>query len=453
MEPYLAELSRTIDAAELGRRIRNARIAAGMTQAQVAGGEVSPAYLSRIEDGSRRPEAGLLERMAARMGSSLEALLLNVGPSKIRELRLSIDHAELSLAGGEPKAALERIDAVLEQLTEPQLPELRAAALAVRAGALEATGDLNAAIIALEDMTSTPSADAGWLRGLIALSRCYRDSGNFSEAIAVGERAGKLIEVLGIQGLTEAIQLTVTVAAAYHRRGDVDQAKRLCMRALEDAERYDSPIAKASAYWNASILETSTNGATTAAVDMARKALALFEVGEDNRNLAKLRAEVANLQLAQDPPDAEAALETLRKSEIELTWSGASAWEVALVHLTRGQAHFLLGELAEALASVNAGAVLAPRPAPYLDARAAVVRGQVAAARGELEEARGLYREAIFALTAAGSDHDVAQLWFELANLLADVGDHEGAVEAFRSAGASTGLRLQPTGKASRPRV
>jgi tetratricopeptide (TPR) repeat protein len=451
MDPHLAELSRTIDAGELGRRIRAARLAAGMTQAAVAADEVSAAYLSRIEDGSRRPEVGLLERMATRMGTTLEELLLGVSRDKLRELRLAVDHAELSLAGGEPQPALEHADRVLGEIPEGHFPDLQRAAQQVRAGALEAIGDLNGAIVALEDLTSTPSPDASWLRGLIALSRCYRDSGDFDRAVAVGERAAKAIHDLGIEGLTEAIQLTVTVASAYHRRGDVDHAKRICMRALEDAEKYGSPIAKASAYWNASIIENAANGATALAVEMSKKALALFELGEDNRNLAKIRAEVANLQMAQDPPDAVAALETLARAEKEMSWSGASAWEVAVVNLMRGRAQLMLGATQEALASVERGLELAPKPAPDLEATAASLRGQVAAAEGRLDEAREFYRSAVYLLTAAGSDRDVAQLWFELANLLADVGDHEGAVQAFRSAGASTGLRVRPTAAAPRP--
>jgi len=449
VDPHLAELSRTIDAGELGRRMRAARIAAGMTQAAVAADEVSAAYLSRIEDGSRRPEAGLLERMAARMGTTLEELVTGVSRDKVRELRLAVDHAELSLAGGEPKRALEHVSAVLGEIPDGQLPDLRRAAEQVRAGALEAIGDFNGAILALEDLTSTPTPDASWLRALIALSRCYRDSGDFNRAIEVGERASQVIADLGIQGLTEAIQLTVTIASAYHRRGDVEQAKRMCMRALDDADRYDSPVAKASAYWNASNIERAANGATPAAVEMSRKALALFELGEDTRNLGKLRTAVANLQLAQDPPDAHAALETLDRAERELSWSGGSAWELGIVHVMRGRAHMMLGATKEALASVERGLQVGPKPAPYLEATAASIRGQVAASEGRLDDARELYRHAVYLLSAAGSDRDVAQVWFELANLLAEVGDHEGAVQAFRSAGASTGLRMQPTRTAS----
>jgi hypothetical protein len=66
MDPNLAELSRSIDPAILGRRLRNARVAAGLTQTQAAGGDASTAYISRIEAGQRRPDLKLLARLADR---------------------------------------------------------------------------------------------------------------------------------------------------------------------------------------------------------------------------------------------------------------------------------------------------------------------------------------------------------------------------------------------------
>ena len=52
-------------------------------------------------------------------------------------------------------------------------------------------------------------------------------------------------------------------------------------------------------------------------------------------------------------------------------------------------------------------------------------------------------------LTGAGADRGAAQLWFELADLLEDVGDVEAAREAYRSAAASTGLRSRAKVRAS----
>ncbi len=441
MDVRMAELSRTIDPVLLGKRIKMARVAAGMTQAQLAGEDVTAAYLSRIEDGQRRPGAGLLERLAHRLGAPLEQLLTGINADRHRELQLAVDHAQLALAGGEAQTALAKVTEILAEGELGQDDPLRLDALRVQASAYEMAGDLNRAIILLEDLTATPSADATWLRSLIALSRCYRDTGELGKAVAVGERAEKTIHDLGIDGLTEAIQLTVTVAGAHYRLGDTELAMRVCLRALDAAEKHDSPIAQASAYWNASVIEAAAHGATPVAAEMARKALALFELGDDNRNLAKIRAQVASLQLAQDPPDAEGALQTLEKAERELSWSGASAWDIALLHITRGRAHSLIGNHHEALASVETGLGMAPDDAPFLVASAESIKGQVAAREGRTDEARERYRTAVLALTASGADLDAAQLWFELADLLTEVGDTEGALQAFRSAGASRGLR------------
>lgn len=441
MDLTLAELSRTIDPAELGRRLRTARVAAGMTQAQVAADDITAAYLSRIEDGQRRPEAGLLERMATRMGVTLEDLLLDVSRDKANELRLALDYAELSLASGDGRAALQAVDVLVADPALEAIPSLLRAARQVRAGALENTGNLDEAILLLEDLTANPSPDASWLKALIALSRCYRESGDFPRAIGVGEQARKVIEDLGIDGLTEAIQLTVTTAGAYHAQGDTDQAMRVCMRALETAEKHESMAGKASAYWNASIVEAS-RGATQAAIDLARKALALFEMGDDHRNLARLRSTVANLHLLQDPPEPEATLEILSTLEREMNWSSASAWDISYLHLLRGRAHLLLGDHDAAEAAADRVMETKPTGAPTHEAQSLVLKGRVAFTRGDHDTARKHFQAGVHALTAAGADRDAAQLWFELADLLAEVGDDQGALEAFRSAGASTGLRL-----------
>src|SRR5690348_2222763 len=55
MAPELAHALTTADPAQLGARIKAARVAAGLTQPQLAGTDASVAFLSRIETGQRRP--------------------------------------------------------------------------------------------------------------------------------------------------------------------------------------------------------------------------------------------------------------------------------------------------------------------------------------------------------------------------------------------------------------
>jgi hypothetical protein len=59
---------------------------------------------------------------------------------------------------------------------------------------------------------------------------------------------------------------------------------------------------------------------------------------------------------------------------------------------------------------------------------------------GRADDARVAYLDAVHALSGAGADRNAAQLWFELADLLEEAGDLDGAREAYRSAAATSGL-------------
>ena len=72
-------------------------------------------------------------------------------------------------------------------------------------------------------------------------------------------------------------------------------------------------------------------------------------------------------------------------------------------------------------------------------AGAIVVRGQAYAAMGRADEARQSYVDAVHALSGAGADKDAAQLWFELADLLEEAGDMDGA-RRHTNAAATSGL-------------
>lgn len=439
----LEALCQSIDTAELGRRIRRARRAAGLTQSEVAGEDVSTAYISRIEDGQRRPDLRLVERMAARMGVPVEELLLGMSADELRELQYLVDQAELELVSGDAATALASANRALGALVGARGTQPRRAARRVRAAALEAVGDVDAAIDELQDLAGDPTPDAAWLKGLIALSRCYREKGDLDRAIAVGADAADTIARLGISATTEAIQLTVTVAFAHMYRGDEAHALRLCKRAIADAEELDLPIAKASAYWNASIIQA-RRGAMDQAIFLAMEALALFEEGDDVRNIARLRAQVGLLKLLTDPPDAFGSLEILSRAERELAWSPATAFDRANVLETSSRAYFLLGNHEQALEQLRRCAETAPVDSPRLQACSFALRGRIAAAENRIDEARLHYQAAALTLTGMGADHDAAQLWFDLGALLADIGDVDDARDAFKRAAVSKGLRPTP---------
>lgn len=64
----LAQALKRADGGVIGARIKAARTAAGLTQTDLANGVVTAAYISRIEQGDRRPRPKLLLHFAAVLG-------------------------------------------------------------------------------------------------------------------------------------------------------------------------------------------------------------------------------------------------------------------------------------------------------------------------------------------------------------------------------------------------
>ena len=109
MDARQADLLRKIDPAELGHRLRAARVAKGMTQTDLAGADVSVGYVSRIEAGHRRPNLQVLTDLCVRLGTPVEQLLMGVAPQELEQIKLTLDFAELSLESGQAQAAEPRL--------------------------------------------------------------------------------------------------------------------------------------------------------------------------------------------------------------------------------------------------------------------------------------------------------------------------------------------------------
>ena len=444
---------------ELGSRLRAARLARGWTQTELASDMVSVGYVSRLESGHRRPNAEVLEALAQRLGVSTDQLLRGPTAPEQDELRLALDFAELSLENGEHAEAEVQARQARDRARAIVHDELAGRATYLIARAVESQGNLDDAILELEtllkgDGAAIPRAGAGAIpraavpaiprvKAAIALSRCYRESGDLSLAIDAGE--GVLAELDGspLEVTDEAVQLAATVAAAYHFRGDTGQAVRTCRRALEKAEKLASPKARAAAYWNASVME-SDRGSVAEAIPLAERALVLMAEGQDGRNLGRLRTALGEMQLQLDPPDVDEAQRQLQLAARELRESSAGALDIACNDLYQARALMLTGEFRAAgeLSSRVHAEMREIAPITAADARA--MEGQALAAAGDSSLAGEAYREAVLLLTGVGADRDAAELWFELANLLEAAGDFETARHAYRSAAASTGLRSRP---------
>lgn len=439
--PEQTELLRLIDPAALGRRIRAARATAGLDLPELAGlAGTTPTHLADLEAGRARPTLLVLSTLAEHTWTSADVLLLGVPADLVPELYRRIDDASLGLSGASAEAALETADRIIDLLSTASLPYLDLAARRLRATALEILGDLAGAVDELRRVSAVPVAEVGWIKDLIALSRCHRELGELDDAIAVGEDATTTIRWLGLAETTEAIQLAVTVAMAYLFRGDVRHGARLCRRAADQADQYGLPVAKASAMWNASCA-LDAGGDPAGGLDLALEALAIYERQGETRLLARLRIDVVTLQLKLPSPDLDGALAMLDRARVELDAAPSTSLDAARHRLCAARVRHRLGDEDTAADLLDESVALTPDEALDLRAWQSALRGRLAADRGDAHRAREHFLSAVHTLVGNGSDKDAAQLWFELGDTLTTLGEDELALQAFRSAGASQGLR------------
>lgn len=440
--PDLRVRAKNIDAALVGSRIRLARQRAGLTQGEAAGDVMSTAYISRIEAGQRRASADLLVALANRLGCDPDELLAPDDDVAAREelarVTLELDYAELDLRTGQADKALERVDAVLKGGEVPGGLLLKGKFL--RGRSLESLGRLDDAVKAFEDVVSHASDDTLLrIQTLVALSRTYREQGDLARACEIGDRAGELVNSADLHASAEGVQLAVTVAAAYFERGDVSVALRMCERAVENAEALESPLARASAYWNSSVMYQ-RQGDMAGALPLAQKAIVLLEQTHDARNMARLRSLLGDMQLSMDPPELEGAMLNLERARTEYEYSDASTVDIGRNQLGRARCRLLIGDVEEAQKLAEDCLESVGQSSLMLNAQALTLLGQIAVAGGDTEQAVARFKRAIVVLDGVGADRQSAQLWFELANLLREHGALDEAIEAYRRAGTSTGL-------------
>ena len=437
MSPELAQQLTALDPVLLGGRIKAARVAAGLTQPELAGPDASVAYLSRIESGQRRAGTDLLQTLAARLDVTVEYLAYGQGWEDAGRLELQLDHAELSLVGGEADTALEL---AREALGSPGLVSVNGGIIRARyveAAALDALGDRAAAPALQRLLNDAPDASTR-LKSATALCRIWREEGQLERAIACAQTQLSTLTAADV-ATEEGIRLSVTLAAALFMAGRAAEAAELCDQAIAESERLRSPVARASAYWNASMIRAEA-GDIAEALSMAKRALHLLENTERVRDLGRLRTQVSAIMLQADPPRLQDAQEQLRLAETELDWSEASPADRARNGLVNAHALLMGGEVEQARDRALAVITEVGDSLPLVAVDAMVLLGQACWTSAEREEAHQWYRRAIGTLTGVGADREAAQVWFEIGTLAAQAGLVAESADAFRRAAASTGL-------------
>jgi transcriptional regulator with XRE-family HTH domain len=449
----LGRLLREADVRELGQRIRDKRVGLKLTQTALADGHMSIAYISRIEAGQRRPELAMLEVIARRLGASVEELLCpveDVEPPE-DEFRAAVRFAQLVLRSGDANEA-ERVSAELLKASEgdaqrePLILELRE----VHAQALEAQGNVRDAVRELEAILRSTQPSLSWALTAARASYCYRELGSLDRAVSVTTEPLLWLSANDLSQSAEAVQLLLSAAAAQYERGDQAHATDLADRAVAAADEMGSRDTRAQAYWAASVLESGA-GRHSNAVTLAERALMLLVEGEDERNVARLRAELGLLMLRAADPNVDQARTHLVRARGELVENGGGAVDIGRCDVNLALADLLDGDTTGAIDRATSALSRIGVSAPSLAGSAHQMVGRAKMMEGDTPAAQRSFAAAAAALTAAGSDRAAAQVWFELAGHFDAVGDADRARDAYRSAAAASGLRAVDAPMKTRP--
>src|SRR3989442_8876226 len=184
----------------LGERLRQLRMAAGITQTELAGDRFSKEYVSQIERSKTRPTRETIEWLAERLGVDAGFLANGVSADERGRVDAALARAEALLEGRRNAEAVEEFDRILPSVIATGLPELEVRALSGEATARMREGDVRQAIELLNrarSLTEGPEfsdlerADVLYRFGMARykLSSIQTAMNLFDEALKLAERS------------------------------------------------------------------------------------------------------------------------------------------------------------------------------------------------------------------------------------------------------------------------
>lgn len=419
-------------AMRIGTRIRAARLAAGLTQQQLAEGRYTKAYISALEQGHAKPSMAALDFIADRLGLPPSTFLG-------RDDRWDRLEADLLLASGDwHEAAL-----AFRSLLEPARDRgVRAELLTGLAEALCRLERGREAVVLADEAV-------GLFGALGRVSDCLTSSywlayARFQSGDATGAHV-VLRRVLDDPALAPSADLRIRVlmalAAVATDQGDHAAAADWLgqARALSD----DLDDRRRASLLSMIATSRAAAGDVDGAVRAGVESLALYRSVEARHEAAVIENNLAMAWLqAGEPERARAyASEARRRHEVEGDRS-------SLAHVAETEACIALaeGRPAEALALAQEAEALARAT----DNARALANALVTTARtletlGRPEDAIMAYRASVELLRADGGRPGLRSALTGLADLLATLGRHREAFELTREALA--------TGRPGQPRV
>jgi len=420
----------------LGGRLRALRVAAGLTQTQLAGERFSKEYVSQIERGKTRPNQDTVEWLAERLG--VDSAFLGSGVSTDERARV-----EALLARAGALAVSHRHDEAIALYREARASEgvaasaeLEVQALAGEAWSLAESGaareGLDLLVRARERVEGPQFSDVDRADVLFRLGVCRYRLSSVASAVALFDEALDLAERSGMPCDLLRADILGWRSRCRRRQRDYEAAREDVERALELAQAMDDRRVVANTYFQASLV-AERMGHWILSRNYAQQAKALYQELDDERNAGRLMLNLGGLHLLLGKP--QQAIGHLNAS-FALAVEVGSQPDAAQALGSLATVHLHLGDFDSADEHARRALDLLDGREDFLDeiGQSRIVLGRSLLERGLLDEAEECFHLADSAFEQMESVSHRAGAWVALGDLASRRGDDREAARLYRSA-------------------
>src|SRR5665213_4208506 len=420
----------------LGERLRQLRVAAGLTQTDIAGDRFSKEYISQIERGKTRPTADTIQWLALRLGVDAGFLQSGVSADERAKAEAILARADALLEDGSLDESIEEYARALPAVLGTGAVELHVHALKGEAMARAHNGDVKSALTMLgearvlverEEFSDIDRAEVLYRLGVCRylLSSISTAVGLFNEALVLGERSGLPSDQLRLNVFSWR-------SRCYRRQRDYEAAREDVELALELAEAMHDARALGAAYFQASVL-AERDGHWVLARTYAEKAKAQYEELSDRANVGRLLNNLGGLEFLLGKPDQ--AIDHLKHSFAVALELGHEE-EAATAISSLAQVHLRTGDVQRAEEQALHELELIGDRKNMLDevGNARLVLGRALLEQDRLDEAEVACGDADDAFAKLSSGSHRAAAWIAQGDLASKRGDERRAAVLYRRA-------------------
>jgi len=292
----------------LADKVRHARLEAGLTQAQLAGGEVDPVTIHRIESGRVKPTRRVLSHIAKRVGKPIRHFIEDGGPDEA-EIDCALLRGRIRRAAGDLDAAQRMFEAA-EQLAIAATDASRTALARVEAAAARLQRGWTAQHESDLAAAQAEAARFGHLQAIayseyahaIAL-HAHGDRGRARKGLfAALAGVGELSPGLRAQCLAELIAIAVEQG---EESAELEAQMNSAAASLDPRH--------AAEMWEAQAIEAESSGNLSGAVDAGQRALMIRETLAMKKHEAAARYHIG--QAARNHGRTDEALAELGRAQ------------------------------------------------------------------------------------------------------------------------------------------